>query len=535
VQIPRRGPRRRTALFVVAFLFIAILTVATFTAGQGKVLNPRNDPRDARNKTLGEIEGKNPANDCWKHHAGEGMRDAVILYPIVPIQLKLGEPYDIPIQVLNPWKQEVRKIQLDVSLLGEPKMVVQGAAANLAAKQDRFYFHQGIIGPSGSQQDGLPPPVSGAVRSATLVYSFDVPMGASGIVANVELVPRRVPPADVQSYDVEIFAEKQAFGQKFEPHTTGPGPTTNRSFAGPVFSNGTYRIEVEHTQGLALETDVFINVTVAMGSRTGGGGGAKVYEIKTSPDDVIVKGGAPLTYFVTVIPFAEGPQPMEFHVRAENYYKHQLEVTPNEDFYNRYANLSQDSDFIAGNTITPQRQVLIGNRFIPSEFGAAEAEAVEDQWQLVLGEMTGFAAAGLLLPSLLLGGTYGKGSRRLFNNLLGGAKRRVMFHNLSSLALSLVALVHLLLFLLEIRYTLLMGVMWGGLGVLSLLVLGLTGYYQVPLIQRHGYKWWRFTHLTFGLLVVIFVGYHMIADGPDFFFLKERLPQWINDINLAQK
>jgi predicted ferric reductase len=89
--------------------------------------------------------------------------------------------------------------------------------------------------------------------------------------------------------------------------------------------------------------------------------------------------------------------------------------------------------------------------------------------------------------------------------------------------------------MLEIRYTILMGILWGGLGALSLLVLGLTGYYQVPLIQRHGYKWWRYTHLVFGLLVVIFVAYHSVADGPDFFFIKEQIPKWINNINLAQK
>lgn len=537
VQIPRRGPRRRTLLFVLAFFLIGLLVIATFTAGQGKVLNPRNDPRDSRNKTLGEIEGKNPANDCWKHHAGEGMRDAVVLYPIVPKQLKIGEPYEIPVQVINPWKQEVRKIELDVTLFGEPKLTVEGAASSVAAKLDRFYNMQSVVGTSAAQSPAPVPPGSPVTLYPSVIeMPFEVPFGASGIVATVELVPRRNLDPAAQVYTVQMLAEKESFGAHFKEADNQTDNTSfTRTYAAQAFSNGTYKIRVDHQSGAAAETDVYATVTVVMGKSAAGGVGEKVYTIKTDPADVIIKGGAPITYTVTVIPFAAGPQDMEFHVRAENYYKHQLEETPNEDFYNRYANLSQETDFIAGNTITPQRRVVIGATFIPSEFGAATGEAVEDQWQLVLGEMTGFASAGLLLPSLLLGGTYGKASRRFFNNILGGAKRRVMFHNLSSLALSLVAFIHILLFILEIRYTILMGVMWGGLGALSLLILGLTGYYQVPLIQRHGYKWWRLTHLAFGLLVLVFVGYHMIADGPDFFFLKERIPQWINDVNLAQK
>ncbi len=66
-----------------------------------------------------------------------------------------------------------------------------------------------------------------------------------------------------------------------------------------------------------------------------------------------------------------------------------------------------------------------------------------------------------------------------------------------------------------------------------LLVLGLTGYYQVPLIQRHGYEWWRTLHLVFGVLVVLFVAMHAVADGPDFVSVKDRLPEWAQALNLA--
>lgn len=545
MQIPRRGPRRRSVLFVLVLLLTALVVVSTFSAGQGKTLNPRNDNRDPRNTApkagmgYGEIQGANPANDCWAHHKGEGMRDAVIVYPILPRQLKVNEPADIPVQIVNPWKQDVRKMQLFVSLGDNATQIltVEALASSVAAKQDAYYQRYAVVGPSAEDP-------TGQQARKNVSIPLEVPAGASAITAYIELKPRGQAPLPPQvsggqdMYDVRFRTPVDSVrgGAHFTPGGPEPQNRTvlSRHYAAQLNTNGTHYVEVDHAQGYALETDIFLNATIVMG-RAGGGGGEKTYQIKIPEGATILDGGEPLTATVRVTPFATGTQTLEFHVRAENYYKHQLAVTPNEDFYNRYQTLDEGEDLIVGNSITPKRFATVGTTFIPSEFEAVGATRSEDQWQFVLAETSGFAAAALLLPSLLLGGTYGKASRRLLNTILGGAKRRVMYHNLSSLALSLVAFVHLILFVYELRYTILMGVMWGGLAALSLLVLGLTGYYQVPLIQRHGYKWWRYTHLTFGLLVVLFLAYHMIADGPDFFFIKEQIPKWINDINLAGK
>lgn len=525
------------ALFSVA----TILVVSTFGASQApaKTLTPKNDSRDKRNLLLGEIHGNNPSDDCWSHHKGEGMTDAVVVFPVAPKQLKLGEPYDIPVQIINPWKQDLREMSLDVSLLGEQVLTVEGTAAGAAAQSDVYYeWRDELVGPAQ--------PTPGAMNEPPrrVFINFSVPRGAVAIVSHVELFPRAAAPdpgggvATKDGYIVKFRTESESLGGGTEYNPPVSDNEANqyvlkRSLAKELRASGNVSITIYHQTGFARETRVYANATIVMGG--GGAAGAKTYSIKIPSSATVLKNAPPYTAIVRVTPFAKGVQAMEFHVRTQNYYGHLDGVTPDEDYYNRYANLSQDSDLISGRSITPQRAIAVGDTFIPSEFSPVGATVAQDQWQFVLAEITGFSSAILLLPSLLLGGTYGKQSRRFFNWLLGGAKRRVMFHNLMSLGLSIVALVHIVLFLYEIRYTVLMGVLWGGLASLCLLVLGLTGYYQVPLIQRHGYQWWRVTHLAFGLLVVFFVAYHMIADGPDFQFVRDVMPQWLRDFNLAYK
>jgi hypothetical protein len=40
---------------------------------------------------------------------------------------------------------------------------------------------------------------------------------------------------------------------------------------------------------------------------------------------------------------------------------------------------------------------------------------------------------------------------------------------------------------------------------------------------------------VFGVLVIVFAAWHSVIDGPDFNFIRQQLPQWLTDINLANK
>lgn len=541
----RRMPRRRALYFVGVVLLVSLLVVSTFGASANGAVKPRNNPNDARNKPgkawpvggYGEINGATAANDCWSHHRGEGMRDAFILFPIMPEQVAVGKEVEIPVQIINPWKQLVRKIELDVTLFGDQIVAVQGGSKGPQAVQDVHKQYRNELGRSQSAP-GNPPGYTGYRRDIPI----EIPFGAAALVASLELYPANPVPGGAGTPLNDTFDDtgyRQAGTTKPDvPHETkmikyDQRYNTKASIIIPTPRAGMGNFTIIHKEGGAPSVPFYLNVTLIMSSGSAATGTS--YSIDVPGGVEIDKGQPPVTIPVRMITLAEGVQKMEFHARAEVYYEHDDKTTPNEDFYNRYQNLSSDEDFVGAGSVTPMRALYVGKADVASQYSPAGADIPQDQWQFVLAESTGFAAAALLVPSLLLGGTYGKASRRLFNALLGGAKRRVMFHNLVSLGLSLVAVLHIILFTYEIRYTILMGVLWGGLGALSLLVLGLTGYYQVPLIQRHGYKWWWYVHLTFGLLVVVFVSYHALLDGADFVFAREGIPEWIQDINLAQK
>ncbi|HVM45110.1 MAG TPA: ferric reductase-like transmembrane domain-containing protein, partial [Candidatus Thermoplasmatota archaeon] len=129
------------------------------------------------------------------------------------------------------------------------------------------------------------------------------------------------------------------------------------------------------------------------------------------------------------------------------------------------------------------------------------------------GQVLGFAGAFLIIPSLVFGGTFGKSSVVTMNKWFGGPRRRVLFHNSMSFWLLGVALLHTLLFLYEAFWNWSHGLLWGGLALACMIGLGVTGATQRSFVARWGFNRWRFVHFAMGVLVVVFVLVHMLADG----------------------
>jgi hypothetical protein len=324
------------------------------------------------------------------------------------------------------------------------------------------------------------------------------------------------------SIEARMLWPGASIGQDYEPSDTR-ATFRNLTMVGEQLVQGgagQWRVQLEWDSTVP-GSSIDYEVHVVVGYGAGGGEATTVYDVPGIDGSLVIDPGTSEVFEVPIVGLSRGTTTITFEVRAYTEYRlrHQDGVTEDYDNYTRYAT----------------HEVVIGDTFIPSSAGLVEVQAAGEDFRLVAGEVTGFATAILLFPSLLLGGTFGKGSRKLFNTMLGGAKRRVMYHSLISLGITLAAVVHIVMFMLEIRYTIMMGLLWGGLASLALLVLGLTGYYQIPLIQRHGYKWWRYTHLVFGVLVIVFAAWHSVIDGPDFNFIRQQLPQWLTDINLANK
>ncbi len=144
-----------------------------------------------------------------------------------------------------------------------------------------------------------------------------------------------------------------------------------------------------------------------------------------------------------------------------------------------------------------------------------------------LSEAIGYASAFLLVSSIWSGGMFGKASRRSLNSVFGSAKRRVAFHNFLSYGIILAAVVHMVLFLIESFYDITLGLIWGGVAILAMLGLGVTGALQVPMIRKWSYGSWRWTHYGMTIAVILFTILHMLLDGVHFADVQSAL-HWTN-------
>lgn len=85
-----------------------------------------------------------------------------------------------------------------------------------------------------------------------------------------------------------------------------------------------------------------------------------------------------------------------------------------------------------------------------------------------VSEAVGYMAAFLIISSIVSGGMFGKASRRGLNAVFGTAKRRVAFHNALSYFLTVAAIAHTVLFILEANYVWTLGIIWGGIAILAM-------------------------------------------------------------------
>lgn len=159
---------------------------------------------------------------------------------------------------------------------------------------------------------------------------------------------------------------------------------------------------------------------------------------------------------------------------------------------------------------------------------AARVVVVNGPTMTTVSEAVGYASAFLFVTSIASGGVFGQASRRAMNRLFDSAKRRVAYHNFLSYGLTLAALVHMAIFLVPMvpgegglhrpseQFQWSLGVVWGGLAMVGMLGLGLTGALQVPMIRRWSYPAWRRWHLASTVAAIAFTLLHMVFDGRNF-------------------
>lgn len=151
-----------------------------------------------------------------------------------------------------------------------------------------------------------------------------------------------------------------------------------------------------------------------------------------------------------------------------------------------------------------------------------DEDATAIPWDRI-GEIIGYVSSFLYVLSMISGGVFGKRSRRSMNRVFKSAKRRVAFHNFVSYLLTFFALAHTVLFIVEPGFPWTLGIIWGGIALLAMFGLGVTGAIQVPMIRRWSYSTWRWTHLGLAIGALVFTIVHLLLDGANFTEVAEAV------------
>lgn len=143
-----------------------------------------------------------------------------------------------------------------------------------------------------------------------------------------------------------------------------------------------------------------------------------------------------------------------------------------------------------------------------------------------IGEILGYAGALLVISSLATGSILGRPLKWFFQLFFRKARKRIVYHNFTSHALVWVALAHLGLFLYEAQYHWTVGLFFGGISILMMFVLALTGIFQIPMIRGTNYWTWRIIHYGSAFILIFSVAAHILMDGIHFDFVQDEVANY---------
>ncbi|HLE97940.1 MAG TPA: hypothetical protein VI997_11260, partial [Candidatus Thermoplasmatota archaeon] len=237
--------------------------------------------------------------------------------------------------------------------------------------------------------------------------------------------------------------------------------------------------------------------------------GAVYYNLSRSTELIVagpalLKPGESHTFTFDLIATTQNPQvAMVYGGKAIAYNKH---TDPNAQDWGNYTKWSTL-------TYTIGTQSVIGP---VNEITAGGALVALGPAMRAWGQVLGFAGSFVLIPAIVLGGVFGRGSITALNSAFGGARRRVLFHNSTSYGLLIFTVLHMGVLLLEPIWAWTHGLVLGGLALACMIGLALTGAFQRRLVVAWGFPRWRFVHFALGVLVVFFVVAHLVVDGTHF-------------------
>lgn len=452
-------------------VLVVLLAVGMPGLGQG-ITEPQGELADA---------------ECYGHHKQEGFR-SMDLFPKVVAEIPKGEPWEFELTIRNPWLHEVQDLRAYVNITDAPGLGFPGE------RDPEPFEHAGSAQASPSAH--------------TVVQRMPIAVEANAteivvVVSGEASAARTTPLGDLVGNDFDLRVESPAG----EVVRTGPDPATGNDVEDLQRSPTTYEeIHIGSDDLVTHGTGEWTAVVSYRGaSQAAYALEATVYYNLSRATQVVLPGPAKLgpgeehvfTFNLNVRDEA-ALQALRYGGISTAFHKHTDSNIGDHGLHNKWNTFTFEtgSQLVIGSIVVDRGEIDL-------------LSPILRKW----GQVLGFASSFLIIPSLVFGGTFGRSTVLKLNDWMGGARRRVLFHNSMSFWLLGLALLHMFLFLYEAFWGWSHGLVWGGLSLACMIGLGITGATQRSFVAKWGFARWRFVHFGMGILVFVFVLIHMVADG----------------------
>jgi hypothetical protein len=474
------GPWRRWAVvLLVAAVGVSASTVVARGGGAGPPID----------------EKQTPCWGCHKDWPAEKLPTFFTLLPPAEAGAAVGEPFQYIVQVQNPWRHDIVFVEPALDISGAPSLQFAGGPDPIVAKP-----LSGNIPISPTPNPGNP---NNPFGSPSGKVTFEAPIGVTTLSA--DLVPADAS-ATGPKLHMRAFTGTEATGTPAKDCGAAPSPGATVHCDLPL-QGGNWTIEAR--------ADSFQD----LGAPTSGGSVPFVVKYTARVDiqgtllklpqtvDVAKHSSSLVIFGLKATKEPGAGEAVKLWMNATEHYAHKEAANPD------FANTTKAGPAPLAVTSKDGRVVITAPAGTTS-FGVAAPR--NGATMGTISEAVGYASALLLVSSVWTGGMFGKASRRQLNGVFGTAKRRVAFHNFLSYGILLAASIHTVLFIIETGYYWTVGVIWGGLAILSMFGLGLTGAFQVGMIRRWNYAVWRWSHYGLAVAAIVFTLAHMGLDGAHF-------------------
>ncbi len=468
----------------------------------------------------------NDQTRCWDCHAPGKWNPAMTpAYDVLPLLANpvVGEEFDYRAELVNTWRAQTldQFVTLDISKAPSLRFVgTQDPAQQI--EEGKIVVEAKAPTAQTLTQPFLTQPQRGSVL-------IEVPTGATAV--RIVMVPdnndaNRGPDLTMRIFDARtdpagdpsLVINQAGKGGTEILHLDGASAVANRGFGNWTVQAQVIPIELTPGNPGGSQTDPQygdVPFTVTMDAWFNAT--QEVQQVKTAAGPTLKGTKAVFTWRLVALEAPTVEERINVIANATLYYDH-VPPTPDEEDWDNMT-INRTAPFLT----QPNGTLKMGLEPTDIVINAVGPIGVS---MAAISEAVGYAAAFLLVASVWTGGIFGKASRRQMNVIFGSARRRVAFHNFLSYGIIAAAIAHMVIFVwdtIEPNYPWQLGLIWGGLGILAMFALGVTGAVQVPMIRKWNYATWRWTHFALSIAAIVFTLVHMMLDGQNFGFIQEAL------------